>query len=150
MKKTPNPLKISKAIECACFNTRKAARAVTQFFDDMLKPCGLRGTQFTLLVAVFLKDRPTVTRLAEALVMDRTTLTRDLKPLEKRGLIKILSGRDKRTRELEMTPRGRELLANAIPLWEKAQAHMVNGLGKKRWGTLLQDLSAVISLARMQ
>src|SRR5947209_7151029 len=67
---------------CACSNVRKAARAVTQLFDEVLQPSGLRSTQFTLLVAVALMDEAPVTELAGALVMDRTTFTRNLKPLE--------------------------------------------------------------------
>jgi len=77
---------------CACSNVRKAARAVTQLFDELLQPTGLRSTQFTLLVAVALLGEAPVTQLSRALVMDRTTLARNLKPLESLGLLTVEAG----------------------------------------------------------
>jgi DNA-binding MarR family transcriptional regulator len=114
----------------------------------MLEPGGLRVTQFTLLVAVSLAGAAPITRLAEELVMDRTTLTRNLRPLEKQGLIKVGSGKDQRTRAVTLTARGRNVLAEVLPLWEKAQARVVKGLGPERWNSLLADLSATVALAR--
>src|SRR5947207_15934276 len=87
---------------CACSNVRKAARAVTQLFDELLQPTGLRSTQFTLLVAVALLGEAPVMQLSRALVMDRTTLARNLKPPETQGLLP-LEERNDRTRHL--TPR---------------------------------------------
>ncbi len=136
------------AMNCACFNTRKAARVITQLFDATFKPTGLRGTQFTVLVGISIGEKVTVSQLARRLVMDRTTLTRDLKPLEKKGLVRILEGDDRRTRLLELTPRGREVLAKTLPLWEKAQKRVLDELGDKRWGTMLGNLSAIISMGR--
>ncbi len=88
---------------CACLNVRKAARAVTQLYDEVLQPSGLRATQFNLLVAIALAGEAPVTRLADALVMDRTTLTRNLKPLESQGLITIEAGTDRRVFHLDAT-----------------------------------------------
>lgn len=133
---------------CACFNLRKASRAVTQLYDDILQPSGLLATQFTLVVAISIAGSTTITRLAEALVMDRTTLTRNLKPLERRELIEIASGQDQRTRVVTLTASGREALAKAILLWEQAQASVVDGLGQNRWSTLLSDLSDTVLLAQ--
>ncbi len=134
------------AAVCACFNFRKASRAVTQLYDEILQPSGLLATQFTLLVAISIAGSATITRLAQELVMDRTTLTRNLKPLGRQGLIKIKPGQDQRTRVVALTDEGREALAKAIPLWEQAQAHVVQGLGQNRWSTLLADLSDTVLL----
>ncbi len=90
----------------------------------------------------------TVTRLAEATVTDRTTLTRNLKLLEKQGLIRVNSGNDRREREVTLTDQGRKAVAKAYPLWQKAQHKVVNSLGEERWQVLRQELSAVVSLTR--
>jgi DNA-binding MarR family transcriptional regulator len=136
------------AAECACVNLRKTARAVTQFFDKVLEPSGLRATQFTVLVAVALTDPATMTRIARALVMDGSTLTRNLRPLELAGLVKTAGGKDRRTRFVRLTPRGRDRLAAALPLWEQAQHQVMRRVGGSRWHGILHELSAVQTLAR--
>ena len=133
---------------CACGNLRMATRAVTQLFDEAFQSTGLRATQLNLLIVIALFGPATITRLAGVIIMDRTTLTRNLNPLQKQGLVKILPGEDRRTREVELTTRGQEAVAKALPLWEKAQAQIVKGLGQKRFDSLLADLSEVVSLAR--
>lgn len=136
------------AAECACANLRKTARAVTQFFDEALGPSGLRATQFTVLVAAALADPPTMTRIADALVMDRSTLTRNLRPLERAGMVKIGGGTDRRSRFVSLTTRGRDRLTAALPLWEQAQHQVVRRVGGSRWHDILHELSAVQTLAR--
>ena len=89
---------LAHCTSCACFSLRKVTRAVTQLYDEMLRPAGLRGTQFSLLVAVQMAGPVGVTRLAELTVMDRTTLTRNLELLQKQGLIEIAAGADRRSR----------------------------------------------------
>ena len=133
---------------CACFNLRKAARAVTHLYDEILRPTGIRATQFSLLIATNLLGPMTVTKLAEQGVMDRTTLTRNLKPLEKLGLIKISTGSDQRKRVISITRKGQEALVKALPLWRKAQARVVKGLGRKRMESVLKDLSDVVLLTQ--
>ena len=133
---------------CACANLRKAARLVTQLYDESIRPSGLRGTQFGLLMAVKGLGPVTVTKLAKSTMMDRTTLGRNLKPLEKRRLIRIETGEDHRMREITLTDKGLEALMKALPLWKKAQSHMVEGLGEERLNSLLNDLAAVASVAR--
>jgi len=147
MKELFNPAELVKFDQCACFNLRKASRAVTQLFDEVLQPTGLRVTQLSLLVGISIAGSIPITQLAERLVMDRTTLARNLKPLEKQGLIKIALGVDRRTRVVEITERGRKALMRAIPLWEKAQAHIVKGLGEGPWQDLLARLSATVEVA---
>lgn len=147
-----NPLWLPRLREverlCACNNIRKASRALAQLFNEALKPSGLRATQFALLVAIATTGAASLTHLGQRLVMDRTTLTRSLKPLEKRGLVAIATGEDRRTRAVTLTARGREALARALPLWERAQARVVRGLGQKRWRALLASSSAAVELTR--
>ena len=133
---------------CVCLNTRKAARAVTQFYDEILKPTGLRVTQVALLPAVKLLGPVTVKRLAKATVMDRTTLTRNLKPLEKKGLVSIEPGEDLRERKVTLTDLGREKLKEAYPLWEKAQETLTGRLGGAGLNVLLGGLSELVSATR--
>ncbi len=141
-----NPSKFERCGECACFNLRKASRALTRFFDKTMQPGELRGTQFSILVMLSVVELETVTRLSETLVMDRTTLTRNLRPLAKRGLIHLSQGEDKRTRTVALTPLGRKALADAYPHWETAQSLIVRRLGRKRFQSLLHDLSEISSL----
>ena len=137
-----------EAARCACFNIRKAARAVTQLYDATLEPSGLRATQFTLLMVLHGTGAVTMTRLSSRMVMDRTTLTRNLGLLEKQGLVEAAAGTDRRTREIRLTARGREVLAEALPLWRRAQARVVGGLGQGHWERLLPALAAAVAAAQ--
>jgi DNA-binding MarR family transcriptional regulator len=131
---------------CACFNLRKATRAVTQYYDDILRPTGLRATQFSLLTVVQQFGTVSITRLAEEAVMDRTTLARNLDILEEEGLVRITAGKeDARVREVTLTRAAHEKLASALPYWEKAQRHVTASLGAGRASRLLGDLSAAVA-----
>lgn len=123
-----------------CFNVRKATRAVTQFYDHCLEPAGIRATQFTLLVSMASVSAHTLTEMASTLVMDRTTLTRNLKPLEKLALIETVTPRDKRSKAYALTEKGREALTKGIPLWQAAQSKITKGLGQERFDHLLKEL----------
>jgi DNA-binding MarR family transcriptional regulator len=140
-----NPMDVAG---CTCANLRKATRVVTQVYDQALAPVGLRATQFTLLATLAQTGDAAVTRLAEALVMDRTTLTRNLKPLIARGLIRVGQERDQRVRQIHLTDDGMKLFDRARPAWEEAQARLVEGLGATRWAGLLDDLSLTVGVAR--
>jgi DNA-binding MarR family transcriptional regulator len=132
---------------CACANLRKAARAVTQLFDEALAPSGLRVTQFTLLVTSHLSGESTINELAERMAMDRTTLSRNLKPLVRSGLLEMRPGEDGRTRLVRLTPAGEQALEEAYPLWQQAQLETVSALGEERHESLLGDVSRMVSLA---
>lgn len=134
---------LSATAMCTSFNLRKAARAVTQFYDDALRECGLKSTQFSLLAAASVSGSMPISRLAEEMAMDRTTLTRNLKPLENEGLLRVEAGSDKRVRNVTVTPEGEALLEKAAPLWRKAQTQMIDKLGDERWGDLLRQLQSV-------
>jgi len=138
----------AKVVNCACFNLRKAARAITQHFDRALQPSGLRCTQFTILALAANANAMTITRMAKQLVMDRTTLTRNLRPLERRGFIRIVPGDDLRTRYVSLAENGRHALHRALPLWETAQRQLEQGLGDDRYQHLLSDLSETTNIAR--
>ena len=131
---------------CSCFNLRKASRAVTQFFDHTLEPAGIRATQFTLLVSMASVKARTLTEMANSLVMDRTTLTRNLKPLEKLGLIETVEPCDRRSKAYALTEKGREVLTRGIPLWQAAQGKMIESLGTDRFEHLLREVDAVTKL----
>jgi len=127
---------------------RKAARAITKLYEEVLRPSGLRATQFSLLMATRVMGPVTVVKLAQVMVMDRTTLTRNLQILETRGLITIRPGEDRREREVTLTAVGMEVLTKAVPLWEEAQERVKKELGEERLQNLLGDLSEMISLTR--
>ena len=133
---------------CACFNLRKAARSVTQLYDQILQPSGLRATQLSILVGAYSSESETISRLAETLVMDRTTLTRDLKPLEREGLVSVVPGEDRRTRVVTLTKQGRKAVEESLPLWQKAQARVIEGFGEDRFHALLSDLSDTVDVTR--
>ena len=133
---------------CANANLRRATRAVTQMYDGYLAPSGLQATQFMLLSACAKAGPVTLSALAEALVMDRTTLTRNLRPLQARGLVKVAPGDDRRVRMVTLSEKGYSALARALPLWQEAQTEILKGFGQRRLTGLLQDLSALVQLAR--
>jgi DNA-binding MarR family transcriptional regulator len=108
---------------CLCLHVQRAARALARRFDDVLRPIGLTQGQFSLLVSLNRAEPPTIGAVANLLALDRTTLTANLKPLERRGLVKVVvDADDKRSRRLVLTPLGRELLAAAAPVWKRAHA----------------------------
>jgi DNA-binding MarR family transcriptional regulator len=149
---TSDQIEIEKVLamgkQCACFNLRKAARAVTRFYDDVLRSSGLRVTQFTLLSAVKVLQPVTVKRLAKATVMDRTTLGRNLKPLKNKGLIRIESGKDHRERNVYLTAEGQGLIAETYPVWEQVQEGITQKLGPERFERFLSDLAFMVKITR--
>ena len=133
---------------CMCYNLRKTSRAITQFYDKALEPSGLAITQLSLLVGLSISKSPTITKIASEMIMDRTTLTRNLNHLQKQGLIKIEQGNnDKRKRNISITYKGKKILAEAIPLWEKAQYNMIKKFGRENYGVMLSNLLEIIKLA---
>jgi DNA-binding MarR family transcriptional regulator len=145
---TPNMGHRDDVQRCTCFNLRKATRAVTQLYDDMLRRTGLRATQFSLLAVVLELGTVSINRLADEAVMDRTTVTRNLRLLGREGLIRIQAGADGRVREVSLTAAGRARLTAALPLWAEAQRYMITTLGTTRFDRLLGDLSAAVGAAQ--
>jgi DNA-binding MarR family transcriptional regulator len=137
-------LDLKCCMDCMGFNLRKATRSVSQFYDEMLRPTGIRGTQFSLLIALQLRGEVAVTQLAELIVMDRTTLTRNLEVLEKQGFVKVNPGVDRRSRLVSITEDGQAIATQAYPLWHQAQSKIKAAMGTERSEMLLESLKALI------
>jgi DNA-binding MarR family transcriptional regulator len=119
--------------ECTCLAVRQAARHITQFYDQHLAAAGLRTTQFSILAKLMRLGPMTVNALADELVMDRTTLGRNILPLEREGLLMVAPGRaDRRSKELSVTSVGIERLRAASKGWSKAQAEFASIFGVQR------------------
>jgi DNA-binding MarR family transcriptional regulator len=132
---------------CVCHRTRMAARAVTRLYDDALRSVGLRATQLAVLVAAGADDVVSITALAKLMGMDRSTLTRNLAPLEREGLIRVGNEGWRRSRTVEITQKGRLRLREALPFWKKAQETMRQKLGHRRWPVIMADLDDLICAA---
>jgi DNA-binding MarR family transcriptional regulator len=129
---------------CLCMHVRRAARAIARRYDKALRPVGLTNGQFSLLMSLNRPAPPVMGEAAALLAMDRTTLTANLKPLERRGLVETLpDGKDKRSRRLALMPEGRQVLAAAMPIWERAQAENQALVGKSAPEDLLRALRAL-------
>jgi DNA-binding MarR family transcriptional regulator len=131
---------------CICNNLRRAARLVTNYYDKLLEPAGLRVSQATVLVVLYLGGVQTINEMAEKLELDRTTLTRNLKPLAHQGLLTIVPGSDQRTRVVALTHEGEAALLKVLPLWEQTQSYMVEGIGEANASLLLGQLSEAAAL----
>jgi DNA-binding MarR family transcriptional regulator len=124
---------------CLCLHVQRAARALARRFDDALRPVDLTNGQFSLLMSLNRPQPAGMGSVAQLLAMDRTTLTAALKPLERRGLLKVsIDPADKRGRLLTLTPAGRKLLAKALPIWKSHHAAIESGLSDA--DRLRQDL----------
>ena len=110
---------------CLCLHVQRAARAVGRRFDEVLRPLDLTNGQFSLLISLNRPEPPSIGSVAALLAMDRTTLTANLKPLERRGLFKVaVDKEDKRSRRLVLTAAGRALLIRAFPVWKRTHAEV--------------------------
>ena len=129
---------------CICLHLQRAARAVARRFDAAFRPLGLTSGQFSLLMSLNRLEAPTMGRVAAVLAMDRTTLTANLKPLERRGLVQVtVDTADRRSRRLVLTVRGQALLATAMPIWRETHAAIDRLLPRSDPGELRQDLRAL-------
>ncbi len=134
---------------CACLGFRKASRLVTQLYDECLAPCGLRSTQLVVLLAANILGSSNLRELADELAMDRSTLTRNLKPLIAQRLLRTFVARGRgRSKSIAVTARGQEKLRAAAPLWREAQETMRARLGDEQLHRVLGDLAAVTKSVR--
>lgn len=144
---TPPQLNLDGTTACASFNIRRTARAVTRYYDVAFEGAGIRSTQFTILVGIA-KTQPTpITALANLLVIDRTTLTRSLRLLQKQGLLSISDRSSKRQRFLSLTPKGEHTLAASLPAWRKAHERLVASIGADYWRNFRGELEKLANLA---
>ena len=130
---------------CTCFTVRRISRAITQFFDAELGRHGVRPTQTPILGALQAKNGWSMAELSEWLGMERTTLLRNLRPLQRDGLVRAQDGGRGGPVELEITKKGRTALAKVLPAWHSAQGKVVAILGQERWSSIIRDLEDVAS-----
>jgi len=130
---------------CICFNLRKAARAITQIYDNMFREIGLTAGQLSILRSLDMIGPMTVCQLSEAMATDRTTITRNLKPLEREKLIFIKTGYDRRSREIEVSKRGQELMHKAGGIFKGFQERLYKDVGKEKMEKLCKDLDETLS-----
>jgi DNA-binding MarR family transcriptional regulator len=129
---------------CLCLHLQRAARAVARRFDAALRPLGLTSGQFSLLMSLNRPEPASIGNVSSLLAMDRTTLTANLKPLERRGLVTVaVDNTDKRTRRLTVTPAGRALLGAAVPVWRRTHAEIDRLLLESGPDRLRADLRAL-------
>ena len=133
-------------LPCMCASLRRTSRALTQRYEDALRPFGLRATQFTVLQVLELAGEVSQGRLGEMLAMDSTTLTRTLAIMVRNGWIADRRGSDRRERLLNLAKSGRTLLHRALPAWEREQQRLRKTLGPERW-TALMNLINEVTLA---
>jgi DNA-binding MarR family transcriptional regulator len=129
-----------------CANLRRATRALTQRYDEVLRPLGLTITQFTILQALSFTGEITQGRLGEILAMDSTTLTRTLEVMNKQGWIVKNYGTDRRERRLRLTRTGKSELNRAVPYWQSTQEALRVRLGKQRWDALTELINDTTSM----
>jgi DNA-binding MarR family transcriptional regulator len=133
-----------------CANLRRAARALTQRYDEALRPLGLTITQFTILQALTLAGEVTQRDLGEILAMDSTTLTRTLQVMNRHGWIAKHYGTDRRERRLRLTPAGENEFNRATPYWRATQETLRTRLGKQRWNDLTKLVNDTTSMIAEQ
>ena len=136
----PKERDMSAVENCVCFNLRWVTRAVTQFFDTEMRPHGIRPTQGSILAVLMAKESWNMAELSDQLGMDRTTLVRNLRPLQRDGLVQAAGGGRGRLVELAITAKGRKQMEKLTPAWKSAQKAVVKTLGEKRWSAILSDL----------
>lgn len=140
------PLSVTHQVRdnCLCLHTQRAARALARRFDEELAAVELSSGQFSLLISLNRPEPPSLGAVAKLLAMDRTTLTANLKPLQRRGLVKVAAARqDKRSRLLQLTPAGKRLLAKAVPIWRLTHHELDRGFSRAGLADLRAGLLAL-------
>ena len=134
------------ALPCMCGSFRRTARALTQLYENALRPLGLRATQFTILQALSLAGEVTQSQLGGILAMDSTTLTRTLQIMNREGWIAERRGQDRRERRLRLARAGESQFKRALPAWEKVQSRLRREMGEQVWKHLLDTTNQVTDL----
>jgi len=133
-------LNMAAAENCVCFNLRRVTRLVTQFYDAEMRRHGIRPTQGSILASLYSKDSWTMAELSDWLGMERTTLVRNLRPLQRDGYVEVAGGGRGNRVELTITAKGRKQIEKLTPAWKSAQSAVVKTLGEQRWSAILSDL----------
>jgi DNA-binding MarR family transcriptional regulator len=134
---------IKKTQGCLNFQMRRTSRQVTRYYDDALRPLGLRVSQFNILAILAQKGPLSVSDLANMLAMERSALARNLKPVARQGFVVVSHGEDRRTRLAKLAPAGKRKLRQALPRWNRAQDNLVAKLGPTQAAVLIEILSRI-------
>lgn len=145
----PAPVPFSTTLHvhdhCLCLHTQRAARILARRFDEAFRPVGLKSGQFSILISLNRPEPPTIGSVAHLLAMDRTTLTANLKPLEREGLLEVVAdAKDKRLRRLVLTEKGQAILARAAPIWTATHEAVETALAEDGAARLRDGLAALL------
>ena len=136
-------------LPCACATARQVARVLTQLYDGRLRATGMEAPQFALLMTLDKQGACTQAALGRRYALDKTTVSRNLRWLERRGWVASASTDDRRERRFTLTAAGHRQLAVALPVWKKAQTALRSGMTDKEWNTMFQMFSAVTRAAQI-
>ena len=139
---------LNECLDCLCHEFRKTARVVINFYDDALKNADLKSNQFLILVAVAYMKSTNFKTLAEFLGIDQSTLARNLVTVEKQGFVTVKPGKNRREKIITLSRKGRQKLVSTFPLWQKAQASLVEGIGADKWHKMKAEMAALVAVVR--
>ena len=140
-------LALDECLDCLCYEFRKTARVVINFYDDALKSADLKSNQFLILVAVAFMKSTNFKTLAEFLGIDQSTLARNLVTVEKQSFVTVKPGKNRREKIITLSRKGKQKLASAFPLWQNAQKSLLDKLGVDRWQRLKAEMGEVAAVA---
>ncbi|WP_372366056.1 MarR family winged helix-turn-helix transcriptional regulator [Candidatus Uabimicrobium sp. HlEnr_7] len=149
-KNSPKIDKFIKENNCVCFNVRKISRLVTQVYDEAFRSTGFKATQIAVLFSVSDLSPITISQLAQAMTTDRTTISRNLKPLQREHLVLIKPGEDKRQKNIHITTKGKKLVEEILPLWKKCQQKLFSAIGDERLAKILSELADISSIIQKE
>ncbi|HET7289709.1 MAG TPA: MarR family winged helix-turn-helix transcriptional regulator [Thermodesulfobacteriota bacterium] len=141
-------LKLAECLDCVCYEFRKTARFVINYYDTALKDADLKSNQFIILVSVGYLESPNFKKLAEFVGIDQSTLARNLTTVEKQKLVSVRAGKNRREKLISLTKKGERKLVSSFPLWKKAQGRLVDGLGTDNWKNIQKELTDVVSITK--
>ncbi len=139
---------LSECLDCVCYEIRKTARFVINYYDMALKDVGLKSNQFIVLAAIAYLKSPNLTKLAEFVGIDQSTLARNLVTIGKQKLVSVRRGTNRREKVISLSRKGEQLLEKSFPLWKKAQERLVGGIGAWRWSKIQNDLHDVLGITK--
>lgn len=129
---------------CVCANLRKKTRLVTQFYDNLLQPTGLKVTQYSMLANIDLQQSVSISRLGEILLLDQTTITRNINLLKRNGYVDLTRDpQDARAKVITLTDKGVEKLNEATPIWQDIQERIINDIGLEKYNDFYETLKTI-------
>jgi DNA-binding MarR family transcriptional regulator len=141
-------LKLTECLDCVCYEIRKTARFVINYYDAALRDADLKSNQFLILVAVAYLKSPNFTKLADFVGIDQSTLARNLVTVKKQKLVSVKPGKNRREKLISLTKKGEQKIEKSFPLWKKAHGRLVGGIGAARWSEIQNELHGVVGLTK--